>query len=244
MILMYNLYMLSLVRTGMGLWWLSTGYSELSLCHVFCTVSATCWLNCSLLSSLLLPNFISKVLSVFRVNFHCWSQGRMMSINVWSLSTAFCMPMVATRLVQVPGVEGILLMYVMDRIGERLDSWEMPVSSVFGAEKTEPTRAEYVLLKRNDCTSLASYGDTIMISRTMAIELMSAIRRRLLEILRSLSDFGIITTVAVFPVFVEIGIGLVTSELVAWVSSGQLNSVAKLIAKSSAFPGESKTGPC
>lgn len=51
-------------------------------------------------------------------------------------------------------------MYVMDRIGERLDSWEMPVSSVFGAEKTEPTRAEYVLLKRNDCTSLASYGDT------------------------------------------------------------------------------------
>lgn len=42
-----------------------------------------------------------------------------------------------------------------------------------------------------------------MISRTMAIELMSAIRRRLLEILRSLSDFGIITTVAVFPVFVE-----------------------------------------
>lgn len=42
----------------------------------------------------------------------------------------------------------------------------------------------------------------------------------------------------------RIGIGLVTSELVAWVSSGQLNSVAKLIAKSSAFPGESKTGPC
>jgi len=31
---------------------------------------------------------------------------------------------------------------------------------------------------------------------------------------------------------------------VAGVPSGQLNCVARLIAKSSAFPEESKTGPC
>jgi len=37
---------------------------------------------------------------------------------------------------------------------------------------------------------------------------------------------------------------LATSKLVVGAPSGQLNCVARLIAKSSAFAGESKTGPC
>lgn len=42
----------------------------------------------------------------------------------------------------------------------------------------------------------------------------------------------------------RIWIELATSKLVAGVPSGQLNCVAKLAAKSSAFTRESKTGPC
>lgn len=161
--------------------------------------------------------------------------------------------------------------YIVDtcseRISERHDPWGTPAIGVLSTDKAEQTRTKYVLLKRNDCTSLTSGGDTfnwnnlcsrlsyhillksrntadvlsflfvvlarwsitfvswlikkccglraywsgwievgttfifwirIMISITSAIELMSAMFRWLLRFLRSLPDFCIITTVAVF----------------------------------------------
>jgi len=65
--------------------------------------------------------------------------------------------------------------------------------------------------------------------------------RRFIMFLTSPSETGWIGGFAdVFRIWIE----LATSRLVAGVPSGQLNCVARLIAKSSAFPEESKTGPC
>ncbi len=66
----------------------------------------------------------------------------------------------AKRFVQIPGVEGISLMYAMNNNGDRHDPWGTPACRVLGSEKEEPTRTEYVLLERKDCTRLTRDGET------------------------------------------------------------------------------------
>ncbi|KAL4091357.1 hypothetical protein QTP88_026059 [Uroleucon formosanum] len=100
------------------------------------------------------------------------------------------------ELVKVPGVEGISLIHVLKELARDM-ILEGCLQSVFLVidyfcqlvnQKVLWTEGILVWLDRS----------RIMISITSAIELMSAMFRWLLRFLRSLPDFCIITTVAVF----------------------------------------------